>query len=603
MTRKNGSKFFDFLTGYENPAVAGSKHSVGRRFCAAKLSGRVTQKSKRFLDSLPIKMLRGIMNIFSYTPAKNYGIFFLTFGALSLVIQFTKAYFGILQGTSLTSLIISVCFAILSIPLLLVDVPVSVMLEKFKPTERIFFEFFCIKRLYYSGTEKAMPAYVSAIAGVLLAALGLVAPMWIPAVGMGALLFATVSFISPEFCFFSTLLFLPYFSYVPYSSHIMCAAVLLGAVSFVVKTFFGKRVVFVEQYDIVIGIFAAAVLISGIFIGGMDSFVGGAIMAVMTFGYFLAGNIVTNRRLADCAVNAVAVSSLPAVIISIVDFIRGCLGGRFFAILEEGVDSCFSDSGAAAAFFIVTAVFSIILAKESSGFASFLYSILASFNFIALILTAQTAAALALVFALLAYAALNTGKWILLLIPVMLAAPYFLYFMPEFILDKIPEYLYERGFFAVLISSASAFLDNILLGIGIGESSFASEMPAYGVTGRADSGNLFLELGLEAGIFALCAFALLLIIRLVHGAAYHKYVVKSHVSNLSPLASVTVFALLIYGSFNYIFSDASVMFLFFTVFGIAGASLRVARQEHDDRVLYFEDEKSSESSVVNIHIR
>ena len=159
------SKLSKLFTGYTDPSSDDSGHvGIGRRFYAKKVSGSVTIKTKRFLDSRPMKLLRKIIDAFSYAPAKTYGALFLTFGLLSLIIGFSKNYFEIGSEVSLSSLIIGAVFAILSIPLILVDVPIAVMLESFKPTEIIFFEFFCIKRLYYTGNESA----IGPIFGVLI---------------------------------------------------------------------------------------------------------------------------------------------------------------------------------------------------------------------------------------------------------------------------------------------------------------------------------------------------------------------------------------------------------------------------------------------------
>jgi hypothetical protein len=66
---------------------------------------------------------------------------------------------------------------------------------------------------------------------------------------------------------------------------------------------------------------------------------------------------------------------------------------------------------------------------------------------------------------------------------------------------------------------------------------------------------------------------------------------------------MSVFVLLAFGSFNYLFSDITVLYLFWCVFGIGSGALRVAKREHDDRIMYFEDEKSFDSAVINLNLR
>ncbi len=604
MAEKERNGFFDFLIGYENPTSAdGAKGSLGKRFYAKKLSGRVTQETKRFLDSGFMKFLRGTVETFRYASAKTYGILLLTFGILSLIIQFLKDYFGIFGGSSLSALIIAACFGIVSIPLLLVDAPLSIMMQNFRPTEIIFFEFFCIKRLYKTGNERTLHPAFAVLIGAFLALLGAYIPLYTIALGIGILLFVVLTFLSPEFCFLSTLLFLPYFSLLPYSSEIIAVIAFLGTLSFIRKTAFGKRVIFFEQYDILILVMVFGMLISGIFSGGERSFGGGVIMAAMLLGYFLAGNTVTNRRLADCAVNAVAISSVPASLVSIVTFLIDVSCGEWSDFVFNGISSTFTETGSAAAFFIVGFLFSVVLAKEAHGFTENLYSIFAILNLFAMLLTGEFFAIGAILFAAVAYLALKAGGWLALLLPLLFGLSYLIFFIPEAFLSSLPDVFYSDGSFAVMRRALSVFLDNMLLGIGMGTDNFISEMSSHGVLGRSDCGNIFLELGLEAGIFALVAFLLLLIVRIIHRAVYQRYIKHSQVGKLSPLVSVTIFALFVFGSFEYLFRDLSMLYLVFSVFGLSGATLRVAKQEHDDSVLYFEDEKSSTSSVVNILLK
>jgi hypothetical protein len=128
-------------------------------------------------------------------------------------------------------------------------------------------------------------------------------------------------------------------------------------------------------------------------------------------------------------------------------------------------------------------------------------------------------------------------------------------------------------------------------------------MADYRVYGHSSAYNVFLELGVEAGIFALIAFVTVLLVRLRHRAKYARYVGSSEVSVLSPAIGVTVLALIFYGSMNYIWGSCASFYLFWLVFGIGSASLRIAKQESDDRILYYEDARASDYSAIDVEIR
>ena len=112
-----------------------------------------------------------------------------------------------------------------------------------------------------------------------------------------------------------------------------------------------------------------------------------------------------------------------------------------------------------------------------------------------------------------------------------------------------------------------------------------------------------LEIACEAGIISLIAFILVYLIRVRHRGIYQPYVRNSHVSKVSEYTSVITVMLMAYGAFNYIWADMTMYYLFWCVFGLGSASLRVAKQEFDDRVAYFSDGSAEDASSIDITIR
>jgi hypothetical protein len=102
---------------------------------------------------------------------------------------------------------------------------------------------------------------------------------------------------------------------------------------------------------------------------------------------------------------------------------------------------------------------------------------------------------------------------------------------------------------------------------------------------------------------------LLLIVRLRHGAVYSSYVKRSQVRRIAPMMSVCIFSLLCLGATDYIWSDFSTYYLFWCVFGIGSATLRIAKQESDDRELYskmmvnFHESGNSEFSSIDVPLK
>ena len=123
-----------------------------------------------------------------------------------------------------------------------------------------------------------------------------------------------------------------------------------------------------------------------------------------------------------------------------------------------------------------------------------------------------------------------------------------------------------------------------------------------GISGYPDSSNLFIELGLEAGIFALVSFLVILIARMKHRSMQYLYVRNSQIELMSNLSGACLFGFIAFGTVNYLWSDISAYYLFWCIFGIGSACLRVAKKNYDDRVIYYEESSALDSSVIDIEI-
>ena len=595
-----------FLDGYERPED-GRSSTTGKRFFLRSFSGSL--KSGKGSGGI-IKLIGSgerITHAVSCTTAKAYGAAMLALGLVTLALHFVNDYLEAFVDAPLLPLVVGALCSLLAVPLLLFDRPVSSILQDNPITDYIFFEFFCIKRMHKMTGGGGVPTSIMATLGALVGLIGYFVPIEYILIGIGTLLFLYLSFVSPEFSFFASIIALPYLSYIPHSNAVLAAMVVTATVSLLRKIVCAKRVYFFEQYDFLLGVMILAILISGIFNKGIESLNGSLYMLVMALGYILASNLVTNRRLADCAMNALVISSLPAAGIAIYRFITEALSRGAVAVLEEGVGSTFPTASDYAVFLIIATMASAILAKQSTGALRALYVLSTVLNLVSLVFTAEPLALAAVTVAAVAYPALRTRRLGAPVTLLLVALPYLLLAFPTDAADAVLAYIPGTDSFAETVRVWRATLDifrsNIYFGIGIGSESFVAEMADHGIHGHTSAYNVFLELGVEAGVFALVAFALSLLVRLRHRARYARYVSSSEVSILSPAVGATLVGLVFYGSMNYVWESSSSFYLFWLIFGVASASLRIAKQESDDRILYYEDTRASDYSAIDVDIR
>ena len=347
------------------------------------------------------------------------------------------------------------------------------------------------------------------------------------------------------------------------------------------------------------------ILISGIFVKGLESFSGSVRMIIFVFGYTLAGNIITNRRLADRAANSIIIPGAIAGFVSIAQFVTVII--REGDLVPSHLDFILARQDGLAVCLIASVIFAAgMLTQASSKAAKNIYVISFIVSAIALIISGEVFAILALIFGLLAYQIIKHNKLCWLLLPILLVLPLSILLLPGHWLNVIFEYSPSISSYEELIMlwhhSLEVFLENIFVGIGIGRESFVEEMASLGVSGYNDSSNLFIELGLEAGVFALISFLLVLITRLRHRSLRYLYLRNSQIENLSVFSGVALFCLMAFGIVNYIWSDVSAYYLFWCIVGMGSATLRIAKREYDDKVLYYEESSDSDSSVIDIEI-
>lgn len=597
-------KLSEIIGGYE---TSDGKDFVGKRFFRREITGNVTVNGAKRRKSKINSAANKISHVLSYTNVKTYGLGLLSFGLLTVLIYFAYDFLTLYFSVDIenkTSLTLGVICAIISIPMLVIDGPVSTVAQQYPITDAIFFDFLCMKRMPPSEDEPIHHPTLAVLFGMLLALVGVLAST---AYVLGAVLFflyVYFSLMSPEFSLFATVLLLPYISLdLPEGYGILVSLIVITVISFARKLVFGKRVMNVEQYDMLIAVMLIAILVSGIFNSGTASFTHSIKYLSLSLVYVLTGNIITNRRLADRAVSAVVVSAVPPAVISVITFFAkiGAIG--FEEIYYGGISSVYSSREVAAAHFTVSVILALVMAAQSSGYARAGFCALGTASFLGLVLTFDPFAYLSLILGAVACFAFRRGGRSCLTVLPLLLVPYALLLAfggniqewfgacgDGFVLDSIP---------ALWKNVVSTFADNPLVGIGIGSEAFARWL---GFTGAQNAHNLFLEVAVEAGVIALLALLAIIGVRMRHRITYRRYLRHSDINLISAASGSAVFALVSLGATVYIWQDLSVFYLFWCVFGIGSATLRIAKQENDDKVLYYQIDRDVDTFDVSVNL-
>ena len=597
--------------GYETPIYIredGGEINTGIKFKEHIFSGNITAKKKKILSSAVVKFFNRIAKMISFTSTRGFGGLFLSHGLLTLIYEIADVYFDGFKASAVFPLVFGALLTIIAIPLLVVDKPLSIALQEFAPTDYLFFEFLSIKRMHKQSADRGIPPLLMAIFGIAFAACGMFFGFIMVFTVLVAIVAIYLSFVSPEFAFFSTIIFLPVFPLLD-SGRVMLACMICAAfLSFARKIIFGKRVYSAEQYDMVIAVFMAIILIVGIFVRGMESFESSLWMLVFALGYPLASNLLANRRVAELAVGAMVGSSLFPTVYTVCEVAVRLANGGISALADYSARATFNTSGAYATFLLVAifaSAYFVLISKRKLAKARYVAVIL--IDIVMLILTRRVDAVLALFAGFIAFMILRRGRKaapaaalpiLIPLLPLLLPTEIYNTIFADFGMGYTKPELIE-----LWRTSFEMLKDRLLVGVGIGADSFSSVIAEYGQMAAENSSSLFFEIACEAGILAVAIFLILLFIRLRHRSIYRGYIAESHVTRLSCVSTSMVVMLIAFGMTEYIWADQMIYYLFWCIFGIGSATLRIAKREHDDRVMYYGDLTTVDSSVIDVKVR
>ncbi|MBR2650388.1 MAG: O-antigen ligase family protein [Clostridia bacterium] len=590
------SRFVDFLLGYERSEAHFADSGIARadkKFTDMLIGGSASAAA--IIKNPFAKFISTLTENIVCASTRAYGAMFLTFGVLTLLMNFASYYFSSLEVSSPFALAVGAIFSVISILLLLVDIPFADIFQRWNVTNALIFDVLCIKHVRQIKRDTRSPLIIPIIIGAALAAVSFFFSVTAVLAVLFIAVFVALSLASPEFSFMMTLLLLPALPMIPHSGSLLIALILLTTVSFIGKVILGKRLWHFEQYDCVILLFAIFILISGIFNKGLVSFESSLFMVVLTLGYFLTSNIIVNRRLADNAINIVIFSSIPTAVYALIYYFLSpahpeWLDPMFGDTIPSRAEGTFGNPNIYAVYLLAVIVFSfgLIFTKSRKKLRGFYITALI-LNTAAMVLTWTRGAWLALLLGAISYLIIKSFRVPKLLLIPLFALPLAVLLVPEAVIERFSSIFNTQDSsiisrLSIWRSSLKMFYDNIFLGVGVGEGAFSEEFAKYAedsVT-APHSHNLFLEIGCEVGIFALFLFVILLLIRIRHRASYTLYVNTSSVRSVCSVSAVALFVLLTFSLTDYIWYSSAMCFMFWFVFGLGSASLRIARKEQEE---------------------
>ena len=569
---------------------ARSARAKGNFFFSYGFSGRLTPRLARLVSTRAFSLGRRISSSAASTSARAYATALLIYGILTVMLNLGADFFN--MAPSMFSIMFGAVVSLCSVFLFFSDKTIGVAVSQSRILDFIVYEFFCIKRPNRENSSRPINTLLLAFIAVILSIVGFLLPYYlIPTLTLG-IFFAYFSFISPEFPLFLSLSTLPFLPYIPRYDVILATLSFIMALSFLRKVTFGKRTYNFELYELLVFGIIAAFLVSGIFYGGVASFVGALTFIPIALAYSVTSNVVLNRRLCDCLLGSVIFSSVPTAIIAIVQFVVFATRVGFSEALMVGVNAAFDNSITLSAYLTVSVIFTVfyLFEKEIKRGRALLVLVLL-LQAAALLFAGSPISIIAMISALVV-AAFARGFTRVLPLGAILA-----FALPPAFVASLSLPSLSRFSTAILGEELSIFADRIRAALAL-----IMNNPVFGIGVGEGEGNVPMLVGLAVSVGTLAALFLfaIIVMRIFHVSAFSRYLRGSHFGSFAIISLAAIASLSAFGSVYFILSDDTLAYLFFSVFALGGASCRGAKESDDALRLYYHYSKREYSATVDV---
>ncbi len=532
---------------------------------------------------------------------KWYGTFFISFGLYSAVFGIIKNYISAYDDITAAPIITGIVTAVFGMPMLFTTKNLSNTLCSSFILNKLLFRLLGIRREYldisYTSLDESPKGRLGGafITGMVV---GLFTYFIEPAlilVAIFALICAYTILMMPEIGIMLLIFAVPFMGAVPHPTIITAAAVLYVTFCFVIKLILGKRSLHFKKTDGAVLLFLILLLFGGIFSAG-PSISYTLIYCCYMLGYFLAVNLIRTEGWIKRCVGSIFVSSF---IVSMYGIYQNFLGTaqtiwqdtEMFSGIGGRVVSTFENPNVLAEFIIITLPFALAVFLSAKGF----FGRFASFGIFSvgvacLIFTWSRGAWLGIMIGLVVFMLIYSRRTMMILLAGIAAIPFLPLVLPVSIITRftsIGDISDSSTAYRVHIwqGSFAMLRDFWVSGIGVGKEAFRAVYPTYafaGIESAPHSHNLYLQIGIELGLFGLIIFiaALFMTARESFTLFCRKTTPKTLKFKLYAAAGFCgIIAILAQGMTDYIWYNYRIFFIFWLMLGLINAVNRTENEK------------------------
>ncbi|MBQ7557698.1 MAG: O-antigen ligase family protein [Lachnospiraceae bacterium] len=513
--------FFGFLfSGFRDEGRDTRRMPKGRIGTA--LAEFRTWLCRKIENSFIINAVMSFAQILLYCKLKTYAIFLTSFGGYSAVFHIISS----LRNGTISQLLESPDF-LMSVGIMVISLPLALSSRTLAGGLATSYIGRMILRItgydeetFAKSGRVTGRSLVAMILGLLLAIATLKFP---PLYVLGALVVLVAAYlilIKPEIGVLTLFVFMPWLP-----TMVLAAVLIYTTVCYLIKLIRGKRVFKAGKSDVAVAAFMVMTLFGGLISLSSESLKPALLMTVLMLSYFLAAHLSKREWIVKCGTGAV----ITATVNSIYGIVANYLGIGYSS--KAWIDSEMFDniSGRAVStlenpnmlgeyLILLIPVALVMILGHGEGMRRLYAFFCAAIMTVCLVLTWSRGAWVALLLAVVILLLIWHRRSVWLIIAGGLSIPLVMTFLPSSIVSRftsIGNMADSSTSYRVYTWQAAVKMirANLFSGVGIGEASWRRMYPLYsymGVEAAPHSHNLFFQITLEMGIFALIIFLIIL---------------------------------------------------------------------------------------------
>lgn len=380
---------------------------------------------------------------------------------------------------------------------------------------------------------------------------------------------------------------------------VMCALTILCVVTFIIKVARGKRTLHFEAVDLAVLIFMIFIFFGGaVSVDTSTSIKSAAVFLALMMNYFLIANLIRGTHMIKQLLYCFSFSVFITALIGLYQkfFMAANTTWHDTSMFDDigtRIYSTFQNPNVYGEYLVMTIplIISLIITVKSAK-QRLANLIVTASALAALIYTQSRGSWLAFLISISIYLLVINRRILVVYLLGIFSLPVLPFVLPSSIVSRfmsIGNLGDSSTSYRVSIWQASTEMikDFFTDGIGIGTGAFSRIYPYYsfaGIEAAPHSHQLFFQIAIEMGIFALIAFIMIIFILIrKNSQSIINYQIKNDYNIISTAALCSILGMLVQGMTDYVWYNYRVFGVFWIVMGLCVASLRCAKDQQTNQ--------------------